>query len=67
MTYPGYNTALYSPSQHYQLQLLDGDASTLGTRARNLETLGSTMTSTARSLSKISEGTTQIADAVDKV
>jgi len=67
MTYPGYQAALLSPTHQYRLQLVDGDAATLGSRARSLETLGTTMKTTAESLSKISDGTTQISDAVDKV
>jgi len=62
-----YEAPLYSPAHHYHLQLLDGEAGTIETGAKRLETLGSTMTSAARSLSNISKGKTQISDAVDKV
>lgn len=68
MTYPyAYEAPLYSPAHHYRLQLLDGEASRIQTGGQRLETLGATMTSAAKSLSRISEGRTQISDAVDKV
>ncbi|TFC43424.1 hypothetical protein E3T37_04265 [Cryobacterium sp. TMT2-10] len=57
---------LTSPRGHI-LRILEGSASDVDSRGRNLVALGDTMDSTARALREISEGTTQIAESVDKV
>ena len=58
---------LTSPKKHYALRVLEGNHDDIGARGTYLVELATTMDKTAKSLTKISEGTTQIADSVDKI
>jgi hypothetical protein len=58
---------LTSPNKHYVLRVLDGNHDDVGARGKYLVELATTMEKTAKSLTKISEGTTQIAVSVNKV
>lgn len=59
--------ALNSPNKNYTLRILDGNPTDIESRGSGLVALGTTMETTAASLKKISEGTTQIADSVDAI
>ena len=56
---------LYSPDKHNPLVALEGTHSDIWTRGDQLVTLGETMERTATSLKKISDGESQISEAVD--
>jgi hypothetical protein len=58
---------LYSPEGRNPLVVLEGSHSDIWTRGDQLVTLGGQMDRTATSLKLISDGTTQISEAVDKV
>lgn len=58
---------LTSPKKHYALRVLEGNHDDIEARGTYLVDLATTMEKTAKSLTKISEGTTQIADSVDKI
>jgi hypothetical protein len=56
---------LYSPDKRNPLVALEGSHSDIWTRGDQLVTLGETMEQTATSLKKISDGETQISEAID--
>lgn len=56
---------LFSPDNNHPLVVLEGDHGDIWTRGDQLVTLGETMDKTATSLKKISDGETQISEAID--